>query len=341
MRERALADAAAWAPVASVEPAGGGAAAPPSLASVEPAERSLGEAALQRVRHRRILSGGALESYADCPVKWLVERELAPAQLTPEPDPIARGNYMHEVLEEVIRRLGRSVTPESLPEAYRILDEVLADASGAIGAGRPEAIRAAQLAAIQADLRRYLAHEAADGIGWDPEGIELRFGFEEHEDSLPALVLGEGADRILVRGVIDRVDVAPDRSGRAIVRDYKSGSARPEHQGARWRSDRQLQVPLYMLAVRELLELDPVAGLYQPLGGGDLRARGVYLEGEQVGERVVCTDARSREQLDAELDDAAARALALAARLRAGELTPCAERCSRHGCMYPGICRSQ
>ena len=58
-----------------------------------------------------------------------------------------------------------------------------------------------------------------------------------------------------MRGVIDRVDVEPGDSGRAVVRDYKSGGARHEHQGARWGLDDQLQVALYMLAVRELLGL--------------------------------------------------------------------------------------
>ena len=96
-----------------------------------------------------------------------------------------------------------------------------------------------------------------------------------------------------------------------------------------------------MLAVRDLLGLEPVAGLYQPLGGGDLRPRGVFLEGAPVGERVVGTDARSASQLSEVLEEARARAVALASRLRAGELTPCPETCSRDGCSYPGICRSQ
>jgi hypothetical protein len=95
-----------------------------------------------------------------------------------------------------------------------------------------------------------------------------------------------------------------------------------------------------MLAVRELLGLDPVAGLYQPLGGRDLRARGVFLEGEEAGGQLVATDARDREELEAGLDDAAARATALAAALRSGEVVPCPETCSRDGCAYPGICRS-
>jgi PD-(D/E)XK nuclease superfamily len=127
---------------------------------------------------------------------------------------------------------------------------------------------------------------------------------------------------------------------RAIVRDYKSGSARPEHRVARWHGDRRLQVALYMIAVRQLLALEPVAGLYQPVGGRDLRPRGVFLEGAAVGECVVDKDARGAEELDEVLRDATERAVALAARLRSGELTPRPQTCWRDGCMYPGICRS-
>ncbi len=86
------------------------------------------------MRHRTILSGGALESYADCPVKWLVERELAPQRLEPEPDPIARGNYMHAALEELLRRLGGPVTPATLARAGEILGEVLAQLRETIAA---------------------------------------------------------------------------------------------------------------------------------------------------------------------------------------------------------------
>jgi hypothetical protein len=93
--------------------------------------------------------------------------------------------------------------------------------------------------------------------------------------------------------------------------------------------------------VDRLLGLQPVAGLYQPLGGGDLRARGMYLQDAPVGARVFATDARAAEALDEQLEDAAQRALALAARLRLGELAPCPATCSRDGCRYPGICRSQ
>jgi ATP-dependent helicase/DNAse subunit B len=280
-----------------------------------PATRRLGETALRHVRHSEIVSGGALENFADCPVKWLVERELSPERFAPEPEALARGSFMHLALEEVIGRLEGPVTPASLPQALRILDDVLAELPATVAPGRSEAVRSAALRAIEADLRRYLEHEARENSSWQPDGLELRFGFEGEEGALPPVSLGEGSGRILLRGVIDRVDVEP-----AL--------------------DRRLQVALYMLAVRELLGLQPVAGLYQPLSGGDLRPRGVFQEGLELGGRLVPNDSRSPEELETVLDEARDRAVEIAAALRAGELEPCPSTCSRDGCMYPGICRS-
>jgi RecB family exonuclease len=298
---------------------------------------SLGPAALAHVRHSQILSAGALETYADCPVKWLVDRELQPAPLEPDSDALARGSYMHAVLEQVLRRLDAPVTPDNLSEALELLDHVMAETAHGIATGRGNAVRKAWSRSVRADLRRYLAYEARDGVDWPLAGVELRFGFDESDapDALPALELDEN---VRLRGIIDRIDV--DAEGHAIVRDYKSGSARPEHQGARWETDRQLQVALYMIAVRKLLGLEPVAGFYQPLGGGDLRARGVYRKGAAPGERLVGNDGRDPDELEALLDEARLRALALAARLRAGSLEPCPSTCSRDGCKYPGICRA-
>jgi ATP-dependent helicase/DNAse subunit B len=310
--------------------------APAAGSGAEPdPTRVLGEAALSHVRHREVLSAGALEKFADCPVRWLIESELRPRELAPDSDPLVRGNYMHAVLEQLLTRLDGPITEESLADADRVLDEVLAELPAPVAAGRGAAVREGTLRSIAADLRRYLAHEARTGTGWGHAGLELRFGFDE-EGSLPALVLSDGTR---LRGVVDRVDA--DGHGRAIVRDYKSGRARPDWPGARWAEDRRLQVALYMLVVRELLELEPVAGVYQPLSGGDLRARGVFLSGDsQLASGFVGNDGREPEELESELRDAQARAVELASQLRAGRLTPCPENCSRDGCAYPGICRS-
>ncbi len=325
-RERALAEAAS-------EPGPGD--APPARDAPRLTPRALGH-----VRHTTVLSAGALENYAECHMKWLVERELRPAVLEPEPEPLARGRWVHDVLERVLARLGGAITPESLPDAIGLLDETIAEVRPQLAAGRPEALQRAVAETIVADLRRYLEREAECGCGWSPRALELRFGFEDEEEgeSLPALVIRRAGEQIAVRGAIDRVDVELD-GRRAIVRDYKTGSARSEHQGSRWRSDQRLQVALYMVAVRELLGLEPVAGLYQPLVGKDLRPRGIYLEGPPVEAGLVPTDARDPASLQAELDHACERAVALAQALRAGELAPSPETCSREGCRYPGICR--
>src|SRR5205807_2351843 len=76
---------------------------------------------------------------------------------------------------------------------------------------------------------------------WPPYGLELRFGFDgEQEEQAPAaLPAFELTPDVRLRGIIDRVDVDPADGRRAIVRDHKSGSARPERQGARWATDRR------------------------------------------------------------------------------------------------------
>ena len=82
---------------------------------------------------------------------------------------------------------------------------------------------------------------------------------------------------MVVSGKIDRVD--GDRMGaRCIVVDYKSGAA---SSAADIRERDLLQLPLYMLVLRDQLGLEPVGGIYVPVGGGR-RARGMLRAGEEV-----------------------------------------------------------
>jgi RecB family exonuclease len=136
-----------------------------------------------------------------------------------------------------------------------------------------------------------------------------------------------------VTGRVDRVDVGP--GGAAIVRDYKGKSV---VGGVKWADELQLQVALYLLAVRELLGLEPVAGLYQPLAGRKLAARGLVRD--DVPGAYTRTDVIDAGAFAAALDDARELAARAAADLHAGRLEPCPERCSSRGCRYPGICRA-
>jgi hypothetical protein len=234
--------------------------------------------------------------------------------------------------------VGAALTSDTLPQAERLLDELVAEPPDTLAPGRPAAVRSAILRGVAADLRRYLRHEALDGCDWTPMELELKFGFpEEDPDGPPALELGDPADPVRVRGVIDRSDHGPD-GRQVIVRDYKSGANRPERAGARWAVDHQLQVALYMIAVQRLLDLEPVAGFYQPLTGRDLRIRGAYASGSPVGRCAYSTDAVAAEDLRGLLAEIEDQAVELARTLGRGELTPCPETCSRDGCRHPGIC---
>jgi hypothetical protein len=207
---------------------------------------------------------------------------------------------------------------------------------------------------LQADLERYLEHTAEHESPLEPKYLELGFGFGEKEQDadpepsmgstppalssqaqLPALDLGDG---LRLRGRIDRVDIAAG-GGQGVVYDYKGRLAPP---AAKWTEQGNVQIALYMRAVEELLGLEAAGGFYQPLSGGDLRARGV-LDGES-GVEIECVRGEVREHAEVRelLAQALATARAAASEAGRGELEPRPRTCAyRGGCMYPTICRCE
>ncbi|MEA2388519.1 MAG: hypothetical protein QOG41_1292, partial [Thermoleophilaceae bacterium] len=285
------------------------------------------------------LSAAALETYADCPVKWLVDRLLDPEALEPDAEPLVRGRYAHAVLDLTYRRLlertgSRRVTRENLAEAERILVEALREREADFPIS-PTAVRVrTAVRRLEFDLLRHLRAEAEAGGSFEPTELEMEFGMP---DSLqPALEL---TDDLGIRGRIDRVDTW---DGHFLVRDYKGGSRVPAV--AAWEKEDRLQVALYVLAVREVMGLQPAGGVYVPLAGSERRPRGMVLDElrDELGEGFVDNDRVSAEEIERQLDRARERAIELAGRLRGGEVRPCPATCAwnRSGhCTYPSICR--
>jgi ATP-dependent helicase/DNAse subunit B len=313
---------------------------------------SLSAAATARLRQREVLSAGALEKYARCPVRWFVESELQPARFEPDPEAMTRGSCIHAVLERSLAQLDWPLPLDRFDEVEGVVRAAVAAESPRWVLGRGAAAQAAAAHEIVADVLRLLRHEAEAGGAFKPAELELQFGMGR-EGGLPALELrsaaaaaaggASGADAdaadepLRLRGVIDRVDL--DLAGRALVRDYKSGRPGRGWAVANWRSEDQLQVALYMVVVRELLRREPAGGVYQPLRGEELRPRGLVRSDVNAGSDLFRTDRRSEEELEEELAAAAERACQLAVRLRAGRLEPSPDTCGRDGCAYPGICR--
>ncbi len=294
---------------------------------------------LSRLREDRLWSASSLETWASCPVRWLVERLLAAKGLEPDPEPLARGALAHAALRDVFEGLRRQtgaaqLTPERLELALGLLREALTEHAARYPLSvAPERVPGS-MRRLELDLGRYLRHASQCENRMEAVHLELAFGFTELEEGLPALDLGDG---IRLRGRIDRVDVGPGDT--AVVYDYK-GEYAPA--AARWLGEQRFQLTLYMLAVGQLLGHDVVGGLYQPLRGRDLRARGV-LRSDVGVEGCVSTDVLEPEEFDVLLGESIAQARQAAAEADVGALSPRPESCGfgRSGCMYPTICRCE
>jgi ATP-dependent helicase/DNAse subunit B len=291
----------------------------------------------------RVWSASSIERWVRCPVAWFVERLLDPASFEPEAEPLARGGLAHAVLKDTLERLrhetgSAKLSPANVELARELLSRVLAEDEPrhplSVIAERRVAVRRS----LHADLERYLEHAAALDGALAPGELELGFGFtgaDAHSEAseLPAFELGGG---VSMRGRIDRIDVAP--GGDAVVIDYKARSAPP---GARWLKDGQLQVALYMQAARQLLGLRVVGGLYQPLSGRTLQARGA-MSVEEPPLECKANDLYEAEELEELLDAALAAARQAAAEAASGALEPRPATCAfRGGCSYPTICRCE
>lgn len=299
------------------------------------------EATIAELAGEWTFSASALEAFADCPVKWLVERRLRPNALEPDPEHMVRGSYAHDVLRLTFSRLfeatgSRRVTPANLADAERILLETLAERQREFRLS-PDQIRVrTAVRRLEFDLLRLLRREAESDSVFEPAELEVDFGSGE-EGALRAA--GLGLEGVSIRGRIDRVDTWGDW---ALVRDYKSGSS--GYPSKRWKDDRRLQVAVYLLALRELRELRPAGGVYQPLSGSDPKPRGALLEDlrEELGSGWTKTDWRSAEELEQHLDDARETVRGVIEKLREGRVRPCPDTCAWNGgCSYPAICREE
>jgi ATP-dependent helicase/DNAse subunit B len=296
-------------------------------------------AVLEALAERDVLSANQLERWLECPYRWFVQRELEPERLEPESDPLWLGGVVHDALEALYREApGADAIPRTgdVSRWKQRFGELL---DGAVGEVRLGPERVAALARARDQVGGFLEDEAASETALRPRADLLERGFGMDDDDDPgALTLGD----FDVRGKIDRIDVAPDGRS-AVVRDYKTGSS--VSGAAKFEDEGSLQVQLYMLAARRLLHLDPIAGLYQPLGAvKDRRPRGLarrdaeHLEG--LGLVTRGKDVCDEDAFEKHLAGAEQAARQTGAELRAGEIgrRPLGGACPRY-CTFQPICR--
>jgi hypothetical protein len=146
-----------------------------------------------------------------------------------------------------------------------------------------------------------------------PRRFEVAFGSERAPQELQrGLDLGDG---LTLSGKIDRIDVDPF-GARGIVQDYKSG--KHAHSAIEIEKELRLQIPLYMLVLRDLVGLEPLGGVYRPLAGAR-KARGLLREAEGL-EGFYKNDYYDEDAFWNAVDNAKAKARELAGIIGAGDV---------------------
>jgi RecB family exonuclease len=148
-----------------------------------------------------------------------------------------------------------------------------------------------------------------------PRRFEVSFGTER---SAPELKRGLELGGFTLSGKIDRIDVDPF-SARGIVWDYKSGKT--AHSAAKIDSELRLQIPLYMLVLRDLVGMEPLGGLYRALAG-EREARGLLraTAREDGVPGFSKNDYKDEEEFWAQVERSTERARGFVERIRAGDV---------------------
>src|SRR5205807_4094529 len=167
---------------------------------------------------------------------------------------------------------------------------------------------------LSRDLEALVREEAESELQLVPRRFEVGFG---NDRAAPELQRGLDLGGLTLSGKIDRIDVDPF-SARGIVQDYKAGKS--GHSAAEIEKELRLQIPLYMLVLRDLVGIEPLGGVYRPLAG-ERKARGLLraAEGETLP-GYVKTDYLDEDAFWAQVEKAKETALDFANRIQHGDV---------------------
>ena len=270
---------------------------------------------------RTTFAATELERFADCSSAWLVERVIDPKRIDAEPDPMLRGSVMHTALRAFYATLPKEVgadrvTPENLEAALghmrRCLDTAL---ESGVKLDLTDLQGAELRQTLLADLEGFVRDEAASRVAFDPRRLEVAFGSDRAAPELQrGLSLGEG---LTLSGKIDRIDIDPF-SARGIVQDYKSGVG--AHSARDIDRELRLQIPLYVLVLRDLVGVEPLGGVYRALAGRRVTRGMLRSSAREDLPGFAKDDYLDDDAFWAQVDTARDRAADYAERIRAGDV---------------------
>jgi ATP-dependent helicase/DNAse subunit B len=234
---------------------------------------------VEQLEARSTFNVTELERFADCSSAWFVDRFLDPRSIDAEVDAKLKGSVAHNALFKFFTRLPKELGVEQLDErvvedAVRFMRACLDEALQGVRMDMTEMQLRELDQTLWRDLEAVVRAECESELSLVPRRFEVLFGSDRAAPELQrGLELGDG---LSLSGKIDRIDVDPF-GARGIVQDYKSG--KHAHSAREIESELRLQIPLYMLVLRDLVGLEPLGGLYRPLAG-ERKARGLLRASE-------------------------------------------------------------
>ncbi len=306
-----------------------------ALAAFERSTRLTDPTVLELLRGRTMFGVTELETFAGCSSIWFVERLLDPKSVDAEIDARMRGSIAHQALFKFFSGLPKRLHSERVPaerldEALEFLRECLTEAITGGAEARLELTdlqRSELEQGLRRDLEAVVRAEAESELPLVPRRFEVSFGSDR---SAPELQRGLDLGTFHLSGKIDRIDLDP-LAARGIVWDYKSGKT--AHSAVQIEKELKLQIPLYMLVLRDLVGVEPLGGLYQPLAG-ERKPRGLLrLSAKEDGvPGYMKNDYAADDEFWAKVSRAEETARGIVERIRAGDV--------RHDPLGSGGCPS-
>jgi ATP-dependent helicase/DNAse subunit B len=277
-------------------------------------------AVLRDLAARTTFGATELETFASCSSIWLVERLVSPRAIDAEVDAKLRGSVAHTTLHKFFAGLPKAVGSErveqaTLEDALRFLRTCLDEALAGVRQELTELERRELRGGLERDLESFVREEAEAETPLVPRRFELSFGSER---SAPELQRGLDLGTFTLSGKIDRIDLDPF-SARGIVQDYKSGKT--AFSAAKIDSELRLQIPLYMLVLRDLVGIEPLGGVYRALAG-ERAARGLLRASarEDGVPGFARNDYKDEDEFWGQVDRAVDHARDFVARIRSGDV---------------------
>jgi ATP-dependent helicase/nuclease subunit B len=274
-----------------------------------------------------------LKDYAQCPYKYFGSSTLKLRQAIPKSmDLLMQGRIIHKVLEEYFKRTQKK-------DIAGIFDDTFNKETRGMVTGFEE------LKARNEMLNTLLAFESMEKESnlptFKPSMFEAKFGDDEYE----TLKIGDvEKGGIEISGKIDRVDVSEVNGEKVgIIIDYKYGQT--EFRLAELEEGLDLQLPIYILALRDVFRVIPIAAEFYALKTS--KKTGIY--NRELIDRLKLNIKPARKSLSVDnkefnkrLKDAENHILKFSREIRNGriELAPAnIDFCGEGNCDFANVCR--